>query len=229
MGPILDIVWLSLQVAAMACLVALPPAAALAWLLSRCRFPGRSLLEALVNAPLVMPPVVIGYALLLLLSPQGPIGRLLGHVGITVIFTWKAAALAAAVIILPLMIRSCRQGLDLVDRRLEQAASTLGASPWRILTTITLPLAMPGLVHAMILGFARALGEFGATITVAGNLPGRTTTLPLAIHQALHDPEAQTLAMTLSLVSVAVCIAALVLGEWSGRCLRRRLLGQEPT
>lgn len=224
---IMDIVWLSLQVACMACLVALPPALALAWLLSRCRFPGHALVEAVVNAPLVVPPVVIGYALLLLLSPQGTLGRLLAHLGVTVVFTWRAAVLAAAVIILPLMIRSCRQGLDLVDRRLEQAASTLGASPWRILTTITLPLALPGIVHALILGFARALGEFGATITLAGNMPGRTTTLPLAIYQALHDPDAQNLAMTLSLVSIAVCVIALLLGEWSGRLLRQRLMGTE--
>ena len=183
------IVALSLKVAGVAVFAALPIAFALAYLLARGRFPGKVLIDGIVHLPLVVPPVVTGWLLLLAFAPAGPAGAWLARwFGISVMFRWTGAALAAAVMALPLMVRAIRLAIEAVDRRLEQAARTLGAGPCRSFLTITLPLSLPGLLAASVLGFARAIGEFGATITFVSAVPGQTETLPLAIYAALQRP-----------------------------------------
>ncbi len=188
------------------------PGVLIAWLLARRRFPGKILVETMVHLPLVLPPVVVGYLLLAGLSRLGA--------GIT--FTWFAAALAGGVMGFPLLVRAARLGFEQADRRLEQAASTLGASPWRVWRTITLPLAAPGVAAGLFLAAARAFGEFGATIVVAGNIPGETRTLPLAIFSAAHSPGADAAALTLIIVSVVVACGALAASAWLGRRMERR-------
>ena len=194
-------------------LATLPVALALALLLARGRFPGRILVEALVYLPLVVPPVVTGWALLTLFAPAGPFGWLSG----AVLFRWTGAAIASGVMALPLMVRAIRLSIEGVDRRLEAAARTLGAGRARAFWTITLPLSLPGVLAGAVLGFARALGEFGATITFVSNVPGETQTLPLAIYAALQRPDGDALALHLSLLSVAVAFAALLGSEWLAR------------
>ena len=207
------IVALSLKVGGVAVLGALPVAFALAWVLARVRFAGRVLVDALVHLPLVLPPVVTGWLLLLAFGAQGPAGQFLAHFGITLMFRWTGAALAAAVMALPLMVRAIRLSLEAVDPRLEGAARTLGAGPWRCFVTITLPLAMPGVLAGMVLGFARSLGEFGATITFVSNIPDETRTLPLAIYGALQVPDGDATAARLAIVSVVLSLGALVASE----------------
>jgi len=216
-------VLLSLQVSAAAMLVTLPVAFAIAWLLARERFPGKVLLDALVHLPLVLPPVVTGWLLLLAFAPAGPIGGVLDQFGVTVLFRWTGAAIAAAVMALPLMVRAIRLSLEAVDRRFEQAARTLGASRRRVFTSITLPLALPGVLAGVVLGFARALGEFGATITFVSNVPGETRTLPLAIYSALQLPDGEGVVLRLSAVSVLLSLAALVGSELLARRAGRGL------
>ena len=178
------------------------------------RFPGVILLDALVHLPLVVPPVVTGWLLLLLFGRNGPIGGWLeAQFGITLVFRWTGAALAAAVMALPLMVRAMRLSIEAVDRRLVDAARTLGASRWRAFLTITLPLSAPGIAAGAMLGFARSLGEFGATITFASNIAGQTRTLPLAIYSGLQLPGGEALVTRLSLISIALSIAALVVSE----------------
>lgn len=209
-----EIIALSLKVGGVAVAGCLPVAFALAWLLARGRFPGRVLLDALVHLPLVLPPVVTGWLLLLAFGNTGPAGRWFAEVlGITFMFRWTGAALAAAIMALPLMVRAMRLSIEAVDRRLEQAAETLGASPARVFATITLPLAMPGLLAGVVLGFARSLGEFGATITFVSNIPGETRTLPIAIYGALQVPGSEAVVTRLSLIAVALSLAALVASE----------------
>jgi molybdate transport system permease protein len=218
------IVALSLKVGGVAVLVSLPLAFAFAWLLARGRFPGKVLLDALVHLPLVVPPVVIGYTLLVLFGRRGPIGGFLHDVfGITLIFTWKGAALAAAVMAFPLMVRAMRLSLEAVDRRLEAAARTLGASPFDVFFTVTLPMMAPGVLAGAILAFARSLGEFGATITFVSNIPGETRTLPIAIYSFTQIPDGDAAALRLSLISVAIALAALVASELLARRIRARL------
>ena len=208
------IVALSLKVSLVAILAALPIAFALAWVLARRRFPGKILLDALVHLPLVVPPVVTGWLLLIVFGTNGVVGRWLAEtLGLTFMFRWTGAALAAAVMALPLMVRAMRLSLEAVDRRLEGAARTLGAGPWRTFATITLPLALPGVLAGMVLGFARSVGEFGATITFVSNIPGETRTLPLAIYSALQMPGAEAEVTRLALISVALSIVALVASE----------------
>lgn len=210
----LEVVFLSLKVSAVAILVDLPLAFALAWLLARGRFWGKTLLDAIVHLPLVLPPVVTGWLLLLAFGSNGPLGRvLLGTFGVGLIFRWTGAALAAGIMALPLMVRAIRLSLESVDRRLESAARTLGAGPWRTFFTITLPLAVPGLLAAVVLGFARSIGEFGATITFVSNIPGETRTLPLAIYTALQVPGGETVVTRLAIISVVLSLAALVVSE----------------
>ncbi|MBC2665219.1 molybdate ABC transporter permease subunit [Novosphingobium flavum] len=210
-----EIVLLSLRVSALAIGLTLPFAFALAWLLARVRFPGKVLLDALVHLPLVVPPVVTGWLLLLAFGPNGPIGRPLeAAFGFSVMFRWTGAALASAVMALPLMVRVIRLSLEAVDRRLEVAARTLGAGPWRTFTAITLPLSLPGVLAGVVLGFARSLGEFGATITFVSNIPGETQTLPLAIYAALQVPGADSAVARLAGLSVLLSIMALVASEW---------------
>lgn len=209
-----SIVALSLKVSVAAVVVTLPLSYALAWVLARRRFPGVILLDALVHLPLVVPPVVTGWLLLLLFGRNGPVGGWLEtQFGITLVFRWTGAALAAAVMALPLMVRAMRLSIEAVDRRLVDAARTLGASRWRAFLTITLPLSAPGIAAGAMLGFARSLGEFGATITFASNIAGQTRTLPLAIYSGLQLPGGEALVTRLSLISIALSLVALVVSE----------------
>ena len=207
------IVALSLKVSVVAVVAVAPLAFGLAWILARGRFPGRVLLDSVVYLPLVLPPVVTGWLLLLACGSQGVAGRWLGALGVTVMFRWTGAALAAGVMALPLMVRAMRLSIEAVDLRLEQAARTLGASRARVFVSVTLPLAMPGVLAGLVLGFARSLGEFGATITFVSNIPGETQTLPLAIYAALQVPGSEGVVTRLALLSVALSLAALVASE----------------
>lgn len=209
-----QIILLSLRVSIVGVMVALPLAFGVAWLLSRGRFRGKLVLDALVHLPLVVPPVVVGWALLIVFSPSGWGGLILERLfGMTVLFRWTGAAIAAAVMALPLMVRAIRLSLDAVDRRLEDAARTLGARPWRAFSTITLPLSLPGVAAAIVLGFARSLGEFGATITFVSNVPGETRTLPIAIYTALQVPGGDHSVIRLALISCALAFGALLASE----------------
>ena len=193
------VVALSLKVSLLAIGLTLPLAFALAWLLARTRLPGRMLLDALVHLPLVLPPVVTGWLLLLAFGRNGPVGGWLeATFGITVMFRWTGAALAAGIMALPLMVRAIRLSLDAVDRRLEGVARTLGARPWRVFFTITLPLCLPGVLAATVLGLARSLGEFGATITFVANIPGETQTISSAIYSLIQTPDGDPLLATQS-------------------------------
>ena len=192
----------------------LPIAFALAWVLARWRFPGKLLLDALVHLPLVVPPVVTGWLLLLLFGINGPIGsRLDQWFGVTLLFRWTGAALAAAIMAMPLMVRAMRLSIESVDRRLEQAAQTLGASPLRSFLSISLPLSLPGVFAGAMLGFARSIGEFGATITFVSDIPGETRTLPIAIYAALQVPGAETAVSRFALISVLLSLGALLMSE----------------
>jgi molybdate transport system permease protein len=209
------IVALSLKVSVLAVALAIPVSYALAWLLARRRFPGRILLDAAVHLPLVLPPVVTGWVLLLLFGRTGPIGHWLEETtGLVLVFRWTGAALAAAVMALPLMVRAMRLSIEAVDRKLVGAARTLGATPWRAFLTITLPLSLPGVLAGTMLGFARSLGEFGATITFASNIPGQTRTPTLAIYTGLQVPGAEAAVTRLAIISVLLSVAALLASEW---------------
>ena len=211
----LTAIGLSLKVAVVAALASLPPGIACGWLLARRRFPGKALLDALLHLPLVMPPVVTGYALPVVLGTQGPVGSwLLEHLGIQFAFRWTGAALACAVMGFPLMVRAIRLSIEATDRRLEAAAATLGAGPWRVFFSITLPLAWPGLVAGVVLAFAKALGEFGATITFVSNIPGETQTLSSAIYGLMQVPGMESGVWRLAGVALAISLAALLLSEW---------------
>ncbi|HEX7752925.1 MAG TPA: molybdate ABC transporter permease subunit [Novosphingobium sp.] len=213
-----EVVLLSLKVGVVAVLATLPFAFALAWLLARGRFPGKVLLDALVHLPLVIPPVVTGWLLLLAFGANGPAGRWFEQwLGVSFMFRWTGAALAAAVMALPLMVRAMRLSIEAVDRRLEDAARTLGASRWHCFRTITLPLAVPGLLAGAVLGFARSIGEFGATITFVSNIPGETRTIPIAIYGALQVPGGEAAVARLSLLAVVLSLAALVVSEMLAR------------
>jgi len=213
---------LSARVAAACALVLAIPGIALGWLLARARFRGKVLVDALLHAPLVLPPVATGYLLLVVLGRRGLLGAwLYQHFGISFAFTWKAAVAASAVMALPLMVRAVRLAVELVDCRLEEAARTLGAGPLRIFWSITLPLALPGVVTGLILSFARSLGEFGATMIFAGNIAGETRTLPLAIYSYLQTPDGEGAAFRLVAISLVVALAALAASEWLARRVRR--------
>lgn len=213
---------LSLQVALTAVAFSLPLAVFVAWLLSRFEFPGKTLLDAVVHLPLVLPPVVIGYFLLVLFGTKGPIGGWLYDVlGIRLIFTRSGAALAAAVMSFPLLVRAIRLALEAVDRRLEAAARTLGASRLDVFTTVTLPLMLPGILSGCVIAFAAALGDFGATITFVGNVEGETQTLSLAIYSLTQSPGGDAAALRLVLISLTLALAALFVSEWLARRVRR--------
>ncbi len=202
------ITWFTVLCAAGATAVALPPGVVLAWLLARRKFRGRALVETFVSLPLVMPPVATGLILLMLFSRRGSAGHLLERIGIEVVFTWKAVVLAMAIMGLPMLVRTARAGFEQVNARFEDVAATLGAPPARIFLTISLPLAWPSVLAGAVLAFARALGEFGATIIVAGNIPGATRTLAVAIYGYAETGQ-DSLAFALILVSVAIAFAAL--------------------
>ena len=209
------IVALSLKVGGVAVLATLPVAFGLACILARYRFPGRVVLDALVHLPLVLPPVVTGWLLLIAFGPLGPAGRWLeSWFGMTLMFRWTGAALAAAIMALPLMVRAMRLSIEGIDRRLEGAARTLGAGRWHAFRTISLPLALPGVLAPLELGFARAIGEVGATISFVSSIPVVTRSLPLAIYSALQVPGGEAMVTRLALLSVALSLGALVLSEW---------------
>lgn len=209
---------LSLLIATIAVIASLPFGVALGWLLARREFLGKSLLETVVNLPLVLPPVVTGWLLLVAFGRRGAIGGALEEwLGVRLIFDWKGAALAAAVVSFPLMVRAIRIAFDGVDRGLEQAARTLGASPFDAFFTISLPCARRGIVAGCVLAFARSLGEFGATIMIAGNIPGRTQTIPLKIYSELESPGGMERSLPLILFSIAISAAALAIGNWLDR------------
>ncbi len=223
-GPELEALGLSLRVAFWCMVLSLPLGLAMAWLLARREFPGKHLVNGLVHLPLVLPPVAVGYLLLLLLGRHGPLGAFLYDAfGITVAFTWKGAAIASAVMGFPLMVRAIRLSLESVDRGLEAAARTLGASPWRVFVSVTLPLASPGILTGAILAFARSLGEFGATITFVSNIPGETRTLPLAIYTLSQTPDGDAGALRLVILSFLLAMAALVASEMLARRVLLRL------
>jgi molybdate transport system permease protein len=222
----LQAIRLSLRVAFWSVTCSLPFGVLVAWVLARRSFPGKILLDGLVHLPLVVPPVVVGFILLVLFGRRGPIGGwLYDTLGITIIFTWQGAALAAAVVGFPLMVRAMRLSLEAVDRRLEAAARTLGAKPFDVFTTITLPLMAPGILAGAILAFARGLGEFGATITFVSNIPGQTRTIPMAIYTYTQVPEGDLAAFRLSIVSVLLALVALVASELLARRVRARIGG----
>jgi molybdate transport system permease protein len=217
---------LSLKVALLAVAWLIPLGIALAWLLAKKDFFGKQVLDSLIHLPLVLPPVVIGYLLLVLMGRQGVIGSFLYQVlGISFSFSWRGAALASAVVALPLMVRAVRLSLESVDKRLEQAARTLGASPVKVFFTITLPLTLPGIVTGTMLSFARSLGEFGATITFVSNIPGETQTIPLAMFTFIETPGAEYEAARLCVISVCVALGSLVVSEWLNRKTQRQLKG----
>ena len=218
----IGVVLLSLKVALASVAASLPFAIAAAWLLARRDFPGKTLFDALVHLPLVVPPVVVGY-LLLLAFGRGGFGPALEKVGIVFSFRWTGAALAAAVMGFPLVVRAVRLAVAAVDPRLESAARTLGAGPWSAFFTLTLPLAWPGIVTGALLGFARSLGEFGATITFVSSIPGETETLPLAIYGAIQVPGGDAQALRLSALSVLLSLGALAVSEW---LVRRHVRGR---
>jgi molybdate transport system permease protein len=219
---------LSLKVAFWSVAASLPLAVALAWLLSRLTFPGKSLLDAAVHLPLVLPPVVVGYFLLILFGKRGPVGAFLDeYLGISFAFRWTGAALACAVMGLPLLVRAVRQSLDAVDRRLEAAAATLGAPPLWVFASVTLPLILPGILTGVLLSFARGLGEFGATITFVSNIPGETQTLPLAIYTFTQVPGGDAQALRLCILSIILSLGALLASEFFLRRATARAAGRD--
>ena len=217
---------LSLRVATVATLVATPIAVAVAWLLARREFWGKALLDAAIHLPLVLPPVVTGYVLLLTFGRRGVVGAWLAEqLGLVFAFRWTGAALACGIMSFPLLVRPIRLSIEAIDRRLEQAAATLGAAPWQVFLTVTLPLALSGVFAGMVLGFAKALGEFGATITFVSNIPGETQTISSAIYALIQTPDGDTAAMRLVVISVLIAMAALVASEWFARRATLRLHG----
>ena len=224
----LEVLQLSLRVAFWSVLVSLPFAVAVAYVLARGSFPGKTLFDAIVHLPLVLPPVVVGFFLLLLFGRRGPLGEILDQwFGIVVAFRWTGAALAAGIMGFPLMVRAIRLSFETIDRKLEAAASTLGAGQVGVFLTVTLPLALPGIITGVLLSFARSLGEFGATITFVSNIPGETRTLPLAIYTFTQTPSGDEAALRLSLIAVLLSLVALTISEVLVRRAARRVIGED--
>ncbi|MDE9427941.1 molybdate ABC transporter permease subunit [Xenorhabdus bovienii] len=215
---------LSLKISGISVLFSLPLGILMAWVLARCQFLGKSLLDSIIHLPLVLPPVVVGYLLLLSMGRRGVIGEFLyDWFGVSFAFSWTGAALASAVVAFPLMVRAIRLALESIDRRLEQAARTLGASSLKVFFTITLPLSLPGVIVGAVLAFARSLGEFGATITFVSNIPGETRTIPLAMYTLIETPGAETAAARLCVIAIVLALVSLMLSEWLTRWGRKRL------
>jgi molybdate transport system permease protein len=223
-----EALWLSLKTGLAGVIISLPPGLLIAWALSRREFPGKFALDLAVHLPLVMPPVVTGYLLLLAFGNRGLVGSWLNETfGFTLAFNWKGAALAAAIMGFPLLVRALRLSFDAVDTRLEQAARTLGAGRLDTFISVTLPLILPGLVTGMLLAFARGLGEFGATITFVANIPGETQTLPIALYSALQSPDGEIRALRLLILSILLAIGALAASEIFAARMRRRIQGRQ--
>jgi len=219
-------VFLSLKVSSLSVVCSLPLGILMAWILVRCRFPGKSLLDSIIHLPLVLPPVVIGYLLLVVMGRRGVVGEwLYAWFGFSFSFSWHGAVLASAVVAFPLMVRAIRQSLEAVDPKLELAARTLGASPWRVFFTITLPLSVPGVIVGVVLAFARSLGEFGATNTFVSNIPGETRTIPLAMYTLIETPGAEGAAARLCVLAILLSLAALLISDWLAKRSRTRLGG----
>lgn len=215
---------LSLKVALWATALSLPLGLLVAHALARWSFPGKGLLNGLVHLPLILPPVVTGYLLLIAFGRRGPVGRLLEEsFGLVLAFRWTGAVLAAAIMAFPLLVRAIRLAIESVDPKLEQAAATLGANRVQVFMTVTLPLILPGVLAGAVLAFAKAMGEFGATITFVSNIPGQTQTIPSAIHALLQVPGGEERAMWLVLIAIAVSLTALALSEWLARSVSRRI------
>jgi len=220
----IDAIALSLRVALVAVGLSLPFGVLVAWVLARVNFPGKSVLDALVHMPLILPPVVVGYVLLVTFGRRGAIGSFLyDSLGITIAFSWQGAVVASAVMAFPLMVRAIRLSIENIDQGLEQAARTLGATPWRVFLTITLPLTAPGLVTGCLLAFARSLGEFGATIAFVSNIPGETQTMPLALFTLINSPGKEAGAFRLVFAAVALSFIALLASEYLARRLSHRI------
>lgn len=221
-----EAVSLSLRVAFWSVLCSLPPGVAVAWLLARRAFYGKAVVDAVIHLPLVVPPVVVGYVLLVLFSRTGPIGRLLDEgLGLTVAFTWQGAALAAAIMGFPLMVRAIRLSFEALDPRLEQAARTLGAGALDVFATVTLPLLANGIIAGVVLAFARSLGEFGATIVFVSSIPGETRTLPVALYGLAQTPGGEAGAMRLAVLAALIALAAMLASSWLARRLSVRPAG----
>lgn len=215
---------LSLKVALFSMLISLPFAVFFAWLFARYQFIGKNLLDGIIHLPLVLPPVVIGYLLLVTFGRNGVIGKYLYQwFDFSVAFSWRGAVIASAVVAFPLVVRAIRLALENVDPKLEQAARTLGASPWRVFFSITLPLSFPGILAGMVLGFARSLGEFGATITFVSNIIGETQTIPLAMYSFIQTPSAEGAAARLCAIAIVIALLSLALSEWLARRAKSRL------
>lgn len=214
---------LSIQVASLAVACSLPFGILVAWLLARGRFFGKALLSGIVASPLILPPVVTGYVLLLAFGRKGVFGGALESMGIVFSFRWTGAAVAAAVMGFPLLVQAIQLSIEAIDRRLEQAASTLGANPLMVFLTVTLPLSLPGIIAGVMLCFARSLGEFGATITFVSAIPGETQTLASAIHSALQDPEGEPMAFRLTLFSILISLSAIIFAGFISRWVSRRI------
>jgi len=219
-------IFLSLRVAVVATVVALPFGIAVGYLLARTNFWGKSLVDGIVHLPLVLPPVVTGYLLLLAFGRRGPIGAFLAEFGIVFAFRWTGAALASGVMGFPLMVRAIRLSLEAIDQRLEGAAATLGARPVWVFATVTLPLAVPGIIAGMVLCFAKALGEFGATITFVSNIPGETQTISAAIYTLTQVPAGDAAALRLVVVAIVLSLIALIASEWLARLANARIRGE---
>lgn len=221
-----QVLLLSLKIAAMAIVFSLPIAIFSAWLLARCQFWGKSLFDSIIHLPLVLPPVALGYLLLMIMGRRGVIGQwLYDTLGISFSFNWKGAALASAIVAFPLVVRSIRLAIESIDTRLENVARTLGANKLRVFFTITLPLAFPGILMGVVLGFARCLGEFGATITFVSNIQGETRTIPLAMYTLLQVPNGEQAAMRLCVISIVLSLIALIASEWLNRWHKKKLAG----
>ena len=220
----LTALWLSLKIGLWCTALIAIPGVVTGWLLARLRFPGKAIVDGLVHLPLVLPPVVPGYLLLLLLGRQGPVGRWLYETwGITLAFTWQGAVIASALMAFPLMVRAVRLAVTLVEPRLEEAARTLGAGPLRVWLTVTVPLSLPGILTGLVLAFARSLGEFGATVTFVGNVAGETRTLPLALYTYTQIPGGDGPALRLVIISILLALAALWVSELGARRVERLL------
>jgi molybdate transport system permease protein len=218
---------LSLRIAIVATLCALPFGIAVAWLLARTKFWAKPLLDGIIYLPLVLPPVVTGYLLLIVFGRKGPVGAFLAdHLGIVLSFRWTGAVLSCGIMGFPLMVRPIRLSLEAIDRRLEDAAGTLGASPLMVFLTVTLPLALPGVIAGAVMCFARALGEFGATITFVSNIPGETQTISAAIYTLLQIPGGETAVASLVAVAILLALGALVISEWFARRAGMRFQGE---
>lgn len=221
-----QVLLLSLKIASVAIIFSLPLAILVAWLLARHQFWGKSLFDSIIHLPLVLPPVALGYLLLITMGRRGIIGEWLYHtLGISFSLDWKGAALASAVVAFPLVVRSIRLAIESIDIRLEHVARTLGAGKTRVFLTITLPLALPGILMGIVLGFARCLGEFGATITFVSNIVGETRTIPLAMYTYLQTPNGEFAAMRLCVISIVLSLIALIISEWLNRWHKKKLAG----